>query len=106
MDLDLLFIALQKLQKRRASLKIVLMSATVDAKKFSNYFGGAPVLDLPGRTFPVEVGFLEDAVEATNDLAGVKDKALVMQEEGEDPEDYSSNEKGPTCYHRSREIQH
>ena len=50
MDLDVLFIALQKLQKRRDTLKIVLMSATVDAKKFSDYFGGAPVLDLPGRS--------------------------------------------------------
>jgi ATP-dependent RNA helicase DHX29 len=47
MDLDLLFIALRKLQQRRKTLKIILMSATVDAKKFSDYFGGAPVLDLP-----------------------------------------------------------
>ncbi|KIV85532.1 hypothetical protein PV11_01217 [Exophiala sideris] len=96
MDLDLLFIALQKLQKRRSTLKIVLMSATVDAKKFSDYFGGAPVLDLPGRTFPVEVGFLEDAVEATNDLAGLKDKALSLQDEGAggDADDFYGNEKG------------
>lgn len=94
MDLDLLFIALQKLQKRRTTLKIVLMSATVDARKFAGYFGGAPVLDLPGRTFPVEVGFLEDAVEATNDLAGVKDKALLSQDEGQDLDDFYENEKG------------
>ncbi|KAI1626591.1 adenosinetriphosphatase [Exophiala viscosa] len=96
MDLDLLFIALQKLQKRRSTLKIVLMSATVDAKKFSDYFGGAPVLDLPGRTFPVEVGFLEDAVEATNDLAGLKDKALSLQDEGAggDVDDFYGNENG------------
>jgi ATP-dependent RNA helicase DHX29 len=94
MDLDLLFIALQKLQKRRKTLKIILMSATVDARKFSDYFGGAPVLDLPGRTFPVEVGFLEDAVEATNDLTGVKDKALSNQEEGQEIDDFYGNEKG------------
>ncbi len=94
MDLDLLFIALQRLQKRRSTLKIVLMSATVDAKKFSDYFGSAPVLDLPGRTFPVEVGFLEDAVEATNDLAGVKDKALILQSEEQDSDDAYGNEKG------------
>lgn len=96
MDLDLLFIALQKLQKRRSTLKIVLMSATVDARKFSDYFGGAPVLDLPGRTFPVEVRFLEDAVEATNDLAGLKDKALLLQDEGADGDvdDFYGNEKG------------
>ncbi|EXJ80316.1 hypothetical protein A1O1_08458 [Capronia coronata CBS 617.96] len=92
MDLDLLFIALKKLQQRRSTLKIVLMSATVDAKKFSEYFGGAPVLDLPGRTFPVEVGFLEDAVEATND---VKDKALSVQDDSQDvADDFYGNEKG------------
>lgn len=93
MDLDLLFIALRKLQQRRKTLKIVLMSATVDAKKFSDYFGGAPVLDLPGRTFPVEVGFLEDAVEATNDLSALKDRGLQSHDEVQDFDDYA-DEKG------------
>ncbi|OCT55019.1 putative helicase [Cladophialophora carrionii] len=94
MDLDLLFIALRKLQKRRTGLKIILMSATVDAKKFSDYFDGAPVLDLPGRTFPVDVKFLEDAIEATNDLGGVNDKALVLQDERPDFDESYANEKG------------
>lgn len=95
MDLDLLFIALRRLLNRRSTLKIVLMSATVDARKFSDYFGGAPVLDLPGRTFPVEVGFLEDAVEATTDLAGLKDKAIINNaEETADLDDFYGSEKG------------
>ncbi|OAP57059.1 hypothetical protein AYL99_09172 [Fonsecaea erecta] len=94
MDLDLLFIALQKLLKRRSTLKIVLMSATVDAKKFSDYFGGAPVLDLPGRTYPVEVGFLEDAVEVTNDLSGVKERDPAIQDGDEDLNDFSASDKG------------
>ena len=41
------------------------MSATLDADKFSSYFDGCPVLQVPGRTFPVEVRYLEDAVELT-----------------------------------------
>ena len=41
------------------------MSATLEAEKISNYFGGCPVLSVPGRTFPVDVRFLEDAVEFT-----------------------------------------
>ena len=41
------------------------MSATLEADKISNYFGGCPVLSVPGRTFPVDVRFLEDAVEFT-----------------------------------------
>lgn len=42
------------------------MSATVDAEKISEYFGGCPTLHVPGRTFPVDVKYLEDAVEFTN----------------------------------------
>jgi ATP-dependent RNA helicase DHX29 len=42
------------------------MSATVDATRFSNYLDGAPVLQVPGRTFPVETRFLEDAIELTD----------------------------------------
>lgn len=41
------------------------MSATVDADRFSRYLDGAPVLQVPGRTFPVKSLFLEDAIELT-----------------------------------------
>ncbi|ORX35792.1 P-loop containing nucleoside triphosphate hydrolase protein [Kockovaella imperatae] len=60
---DFLLIALQTLVHTRKDLKIILMSATLDAEKLSNYFGGCPYLSVPGRTFPVQVNFLEDAVE-------------------------------------------
>ncbi|KAK3485125.1 P-loop containing nucleoside triphosphate hydrolase protein [Neurospora crassa] len=64
-DSDFLLIVLKKLLARRKDLKVVLMSATVDAERFSKYLGGAPVLNVPGRTFPVKVAYLEDAVELT-----------------------------------------
>ncbi|KAG5986184.1 hypothetical protein E4U43_005622 [Claviceps pusilla] len=64
-DSDFLLIVLKKLLIRRKDLKVVLMSATVDAERFSNYLGGAPILNVPGRTFPVDVRYLEDAVELT-----------------------------------------
>lgn len=41
------------------------MSATVDADRFSKYLDGAPVLQVPGRTFPVTSLYLEDAIELT-----------------------------------------
>lgn len=44
----------------RPDLKVILMSATMNAELFSNYFGNIPILDIPGRTFPVEQLFLED----------------------------------------------
>lgn len=64
-DSDFLLLVLKKLLVKRQDLKVVLMSATVDAEKFSKYMGGAPVLNVPGRTFPVGVQFLEDAIELT-----------------------------------------
>ncbi|KAI0473028.1 helicase associated domain-containing protein [Xylariaceae sp. FL0804] len=64
-DSDFLLIVLKKLLVKRKDLKVVLMSATVDAERFSNYLGRAPVLNVPGRTFPVKVKYLEDAIEAT-----------------------------------------
>ncbi|KAI4091962.1 MAG: hypothetical protein LQ344_003780 [Seirophora lacunosa] len=62
---DFLLIVLRRLLIKRPSLKVVLMSATVDAAKFQKYFNGAPVLTVPGRTFPVEIKYLEDALEET-----------------------------------------
>lgn len=64
-DSDFLLIVLKKLLLRRKDLKVILMSATVDAEKFSKYLGRAPVLNVPGRTFPVQVKYLEDAIETT-----------------------------------------
>jgi ATP-dependent RNA helicase DHX29 len=76
-DSDFLLIVLKKLLVRRKDLKVVLMSATVDAERFSKYLGGAPVLNVPGRTFPVRVGYLEDAVELTGYSIDQKGPKLV-----------------------------
>ncbi|KAF9654251.1 P-loop containing nucleoside triphosphate hydrolase protein [Thelephora ganbajun] len=62
---DFLLIVLKSLILERPDLKIILMSATVDAEKISEYFGGCPTLRVPGRTFPVDVRYLEDALETT-----------------------------------------
>ncbi|CAH0059275.1 unnamed protein product [Clonostachys solani] len=64
-DSDFLLIVLKRLMEKRPDLKVVLMSATVDADRFSAYLGGAPVLNVPGRTYPVQVRYLEDAIELT-----------------------------------------
>lgn len=52
---DILMGLLKDVAKRRPDLKIVVMSATLDAAKFQNYFFGAPLLKVPGRTFAVEM---------------------------------------------------
>ncbi len=38
----------------RADFKLIVTSATLDAEKFSSFFGNAPVFMIPGRTFPVD----------------------------------------------------
>ncbi|EFJ04939.1 hypothetical protein SELMODRAFT_187668 [Selaginella moellendorffii] len=44
-------------------LKVILMSATLDADRFSQYFGGCPVVVATGRTYPVQTFYLEDIYE-------------------------------------------
>lgn len=76
-DSDFLLIVLKRLLIKRKDLKVVLMSATVDAERFSKYLGGAPVLNVPGRTFPVQVKYLEDAVELTGYSIDQKNPQVV-----------------------------
>ncbi|GAA5938098.1 hypothetical protein JCM10213_000830 [Rhodosporidiobolus nylandii] len=64
-DSDFLLIVLREILEVRKDLKVILMSATVDAEKIANYMGGCPVVQVPGRTFPVTPYFLEDVVELT-----------------------------------------
>ncbi|CAB4268682.1 unnamed protein product [Prunus armeniaca] len=65
MNEDFLLIVLKDLLPRRRDLRLVLMSATLNAELFSNYFGGAPTIHIPGFTYPVKAHFLEDVLEIT-----------------------------------------
>ncbi|KAJ8919592.1 hypothetical protein NQ315_002214 [Exocentrus adspersus] len=65
-EIDFLLLILKELAKLRPELKIILMSATLNASIFAQYFGDIPVVNIPGRTFPVKPYFLEDILEDTN----------------------------------------
>ena len=82
-DSDFLLIVLRKLMARRPTLKVILMSATVDAGRFSKYLGGAPIMNVPGRTFPVDIKYLEDVLEATD----FDDDAITNMRLPEEPGD-------------------
>jgi ATP-dependent RNA helicase DHX29 len=90
-DSDFLLIVLKKLLVRRKDLKVVLMSATVDADKFSKYMGGAPVLNVPGRTFPVRVNYLEDALELTGYTPEQRNPNEKMTDLDDDPAEIDVN---------------
>lgn len=88
---DFLLIVLKKLLTKRKDLKVVLMSATVDSERFSKYFGGAKVLNVPGRTFPVNVNYLEDAVELTGYTVDKQVKERVVELDDDDEVDIASD---------------
>jgi ATP-dependent RNA helicase DHX36 len=54
-------VVLRDLLPRRPDLKLVLMSATLNAELFAGYFAGAPMAHIPGFTFPVEEHYLAGA---------------------------------------------
>nr|CAG4712625.1 unnamed protein product [Naegleria fowleri] len=56
---DILMGLLKELLQKRKDLKLVVMSATLDSGKFQDYFESAPVMHIPGRTFPVEIFYTE-----------------------------------------------
>ncbi|KAI0685259.1 P-loop containing nucleoside triphosphate hydrolase protein [Cytidiella melzeri] len=66
---DVLMGLLRKILSRRRDLKLIVTSATMNAEKFSSFYGNAPTFTIPGRTFPVEVFHAkspcEDYVDST-----------------------------------------
>ncbi|XP_045805555.1 probable pre-mRNA-splicing factor ATP-dependent RNA helicase DEAH2 [Trifolium pratense] len=57
---DVLLGLLKEVLKKRPDLKLVVMSATIDAEKFQGYFVGAPLMKVPGRLHPVEIFYTEE----------------------------------------------
>ncbi|XP_043926451.1 ATP-dependent DNA/RNA helicase DHX36 [Protopterus annectens] len=60
---DVLITIVKELSICRPELKIILMSATLNAEKFSRYYGNCPMVHIPGFTFPVREYLLEDVLE-------------------------------------------
>lgn len=53
-DSDFLLLELRELLKRNRTIKVILMSATINQKTFVDYFNGAPVIEIPGFAYPVK----------------------------------------------------
>jgi HrpA-like RNA helicase len=62
---DILFAIVKSIQQRRINqpLYLIIMSATLDTSMFSNYFNHAPIVDVPGRTYPIEMFYTKSPVE-------------------------------------------
>lgn len=57
LNIDFLLGYLKQLLPKRPDLKVIVTSATIDADRFSNHFNGAPVIEVSGRTYPVEIRY-------------------------------------------------
>ncbi len=106
LNIDFLLGYLKQLLPKRPELKVIVTSATIDAERFSRHFNDAPVIEVSGRTYPVEIryrplgkpGFMAKEVDVQEDeddleilgqdLMGVKRKARVearwLQEDEEE----------------------
>ncbi|KAK3937125.1 P-loop containing nucleoside triphosphate hydrolase protein [Diplogelasinospora grovesii] len=69
LNTDVLMGLFKKILQRRRDLKLIVTSATMNSKRFSDFYGGAPEFTIPGRTFPVDVMFHRSPVEDYVDQA-------------------------------------
>ncbi|WP_261653462.1 ATP-dependent RNA helicase HrpA [Erwinia mallotivora] len=70
LNIDFLLGYLRELLPRRRDLKVIITSATIDPQRFSRHFHNAPVIEVSGRTFPVEVRYrpvVEEADDSDRD---------------------------------------
>ncbi|MBD3612601.1 MAG: ATP-dependent RNA helicase HrpA, partial [Hydrogenovibrio crunogenus] len=56
-NIDFLLGILKKLLPKRRDLKLIITSATIDTERFASFFEGAPIIEVSGRTYPVEVRY-------------------------------------------------
>ncbi|XP_046413577.1 dosage compensation regulator isoform X4 [Neodiprion virginianus] len=63
---DFVMVVLRDMIHMYPELRVILMSATIDTTLFSEYFNKCPVIEIPGRAYPVQQYFLEDCVHLTN----------------------------------------
>ncbi|PGH10203.1 hypothetical protein AJ80_07562 [Polytolypa hystricis UAMH7299] len=69
LNTDVLMGLLKKILVRRRDLKLIITSATMNAERFSRFYGGAPEFFIPGRTFPVDIQFSRSPCEDYVDSA-------------------------------------
>ncbi|MFJ3654846.1 ATP-dependent RNA helicase HrpA [Streptomyces nigra] len=87
LNIDFLLGYLAQLLPKRPDLKVVITSATIDPERFSRHFGDAPIVEVSGRTYPVEVRYRplleEDSEDADRDqITAITDAVEELMGEG------------------------
>lgn len=79
LNIDFLLGYLKTLLHRRPDLKLIITSATIDLERFSKHFDGAPIIEVSGRTFPVETWYRPLTSEQDEEGNRVEDDLTVDQ---------------------------
>src|SRR4051812_30079571 len=74
LNIDFLLGYLKRILPRRPDLKVIITSATIDPQRFSEYFNGAPIVEVSGRTYPVEVRYRPLDESTKDDADEVEDE--------------------------------
>jgi ATP-dependent helicase HrpA len=87
LNIDFLLGYLAQLLPKRPDLKVVITSATIDPERFSRHFGDAPIIEVSGRTYPVEVRYRplleEDSEDSDRDqITAITDAVEELMAEG------------------------
>ncbi len=79
LNTDVLFGILKKVVSKRRDLKLIVTSATMNSKRFSDFFGNAPIFNIPGRTFQVDYRFSKSIPDDYVDAAVKKAIEVHLQ---------------------------
>ncbi|WP_432836653.1 ATP-dependent RNA helicase HrpA [Dactylosporangium sp. CA-092794] len=87
LNIDFILGYLKQLLPRRPDLKLIITSATIDPERFSRHFGDAPIVEVSGRTYPVEVRYrpiesADEGAEETDQFDAIGTAVLELQAEG------------------------
>ena len=88
LNIDFLLGYLAQLLPRRPDLKVIITSATIDPERFSKHFGEAPIIEVSGRTFPVEIRYRpladpdEPGAEPRDQIDGIVEAVEELRREG------------------------
>lgn len=85
LNIDFLLGFLKQLLPKRPDLKVIITSATIDVERFSQHFNNAPVIEVSGRTYPVEINYrplLEDE-DLASGIANTLEELLRLPERGD-----------------------
>jgi ATP-dependent helicase HrpA len=83
LNIDFLLGYLVRLLPRRQDLRVIVTSATIDVERFSAHFGGAPIIEVSGRTYPVEIRYRPTDDVASDDVDAVCEAVLECLTSGD-----------------------